>query len=510
MNEREIKRWSRNQWIAALLMVGSVRLAILWFSPDRLDLDPDNYRRLGRIWSETGTFGELLPPSSQRSATDAADSEDGTSPTTSPSASPGNLPAEQQVASSADRATEVLAREVRGEIQGVRPTAYRPPLYPAVLAGLDRFGWLNRTGIATVNWLAGVGSVLLLAWLANRLHGGRTAWLATALLTFDPLSALYSTQAMTETVATFWVMAATVLVLKAHQRSQWGWAIAAGITLGLGSLTRPPILVWAAGLLAWEVGYWLAARHGWRRRPVPSEPRSSEAENRDLTWNGEEISPVEACRTDRLAVRLVGISLGLVLVIAPWGLRNLWLLGEFRVTTTHGGYTLFLANNSSFYHSLRTAADPRDWEASAPDFQAQLRAAYPDRVEQGSDELVRDRAWSQAAWASIRSDWPGFARGIGTRLSWFWALSPNLEDNGRGRAVTLAVAFYYGAVFSLVCFSLWTVRRWGYAWRALGILVLVLTALHSLYWSNPRMRTPISPWLCWTAAACLSLTGRRD
>ena len=43
------------------------------------------------------------------------------------------------------------------------------------------------------------------------------------------------------------------------------------------------------------------------------------------------------------------LALTIVIVLSPWMIRNLVVLGEPVWTTTHGGYTLALANNPVYY-----------------------------------------------------------------------------------------------------------------------------------------------------------------
>lgn len=514
LNERTVRRWSRVEWLIALFIFGAIRWAVLSYAPERLDQDPDAYRTLGQVWSQTGTFG-VIPtretPEAETESSEELDSgasagnpEEDASSSETTGGSPGQAFSGATNSDSAEaKEPENLTWDLQERAAPVRATAYRPPLYPAILAGLDRFGWLDRRGIATLNWLWGVGSILLLAWLANRIHGRATAWGASFLLAIDPLSLAQSTLAMTETLATFLVLAAAVIAARAHERSSWLWSISAGLAFGIGALCRPPLLAWAVLLLFWELGSWLIQ---WRRwRLVPASPDELPRIDTASSLNEVPLSSAKKPSLAGLLVRTLGLSLGLTLALAPWGFRNLWMLGEFRVTTTHGGYTLFLANNRSFYEAIRKLPDPRDWQAKTPEFRAELRAASPNPVLNPPDELVQDRLWSEAAWRVIKSDISGFGLSTWTRVTWFWAVSPNMPESPGGRWVILGVAFFYGAMFSMVCFSLWTVKRWGKAWLFMGILVLVLTSIHSLYWSNPRMRTPISPWLCWTAAACLSL-----
>src|SRR5205823_6088481 len=56
---------------------------------------------------------------------------------------------------------------------------------------------------------------------------------------------------------------------------------------------------------------------------------------------------------------LLALSLGLVLL--PWMIRNLWVFGEPVGTTTHGGYTLALANNPVYYREVLNGPPGRVW-----------------------------------------------------------------------------------------------------------------------------------------------------
>ncbi len=60
-------------------------------------------------------------------------------------------------------------------------------------------------------------------------------------------------------------------------------------------------------------------------------------------------------------VRTAGLVLGLVAVLLPWVIRNAWVLGEPVWTTTHGGYTLSLANNEVYYRDVVNGPPGRVW-----------------------------------------------------------------------------------------------------------------------------------------------------
>ena len=82
------------------------------------------------------------------------------------------------------------------------------------------------------------------------------------------------------------------------------------------------------------------------------------------------------------------------LVISPWVVRNLVVFNHPILMTTHGGYTLLLGNNSSFYEFLRNGEWGQTWDATD---------AIPSR-HVAANELEYDRQCYQKAWQTMRSD----------------------------------------------------------------------------------------------------------
>src|SRR5205814_9425431 len=64
----------------------------------------------------------------------------------------------------------------------------------------------------------------------------------------------------------------------------------------------------------------------------------------------------------RLA-NVAGLVVAAAAVMSPWAIRNYRVFGKPVVTTTHGGYTLLLGNNSSFYEWLERDETGLPWDA---------------------------------------------------------------------------------------------------------------------------------------------------
>lgn len=120
------------------------------------------------------------------------------------------------------------------------PTAYRPPLYPLLLAPMVTVG--NEppmVQIALLHLGLGAGTVWLTTLVAkgSGLSRGRAA-LAAFLVACDPVLVWQSRAVMTETPAAFLTaFALAMLCLRG-----WKGAVLGGAGLGLAALCRPSLL----------------------------------------------------------------------------------------------------------------------------------------------------------------------------------------------------------------------------------------------------------------------------
>lgn len=340
---------------------------------------------------------------------------------------------------------------------GERPTAYRPPLYPLLLAPCEALGdeaW-SRIAVGVLHVALGVGAALLTLWIGRRWGLGHWSALAAALVACDPILLNQSTLVMTETLAALSVCTSLAALSWHDERPAPARAALAGLGLGLAALCRPTFLAWAALVAA----FWLLRATEGRRRMAS----------------------------------LGALVVGLAAVLAPWALRNLQQFGRPIVSTTHGGYTLLLGNNPSYYDFMQTANPGDVWHADEFDRQvAQARAAA------GDDELTADRRENALAWQTIRAQPMQFLRACLRRVGSFWGLLPHqtADDAGlRRSALRYAAASWYFAEFMLAAAGLCVLRSrlWRSAWLWGMLLAASLTAVHALYWSDMRMRAPLEP-----------------
>jgi len=338
----------------------------------------------------------------------------------------------------------------RGFVWDGRPTAYRPPLYPLVLAPLvavlpagTPLGW----GIAVLHAALGAATVLLTALAARRWGlGPARVLLAAGIVALDPVLVAQSRMVMTETLTALLLAASlAALGLPGHRGAALG-----GMALGLSALCRPSTLP-AAFLVVIAA---LVTGPGVRRQ-----------------------------RFGRGAM----VAAATIAMLAPWAARNARVFGEPVWTTTHGGYTLALANNPIYYAEVLDGPPGAVWSGAN---QKRWFDAIGPTVA-GLSEPAADRRLRSSALALCRARPRDFARASAARLARFWSARP-------------ASAVYPGSLRALV--AVWTIPLWvalvaGLSHRALWrwprvaapALLLGLTAVHAFYWTDMRMRAPLVP-----------------
>ena len=367
------------------------------------------------------------------------------------------------------------------------PTAFRPPLYPAVLSLLVDNGRLPAVAVATLHLGLGVATVLLTYWTARRILSAAGGIVASILVAVDPILLDASTQLMTETLAATLAAAVSWWWVRGFdsggQPSRVGrlsFAVALGGWLGLAYLCRPTFLVWAC-LLAGSFA--LLPQVSRRRR----------------------------CVGTCAVLAVVAVTVG------GWTWRNVRTWGEPIWATTHGGYTLLLGNNPLFYNYLRERAWFQPWDAEP--FLAAYRHRYqgdprseafwerswadePVRFPDSPGEVADDRLAYESARATIRREPAMFAWSAAVRLGRLWSPIPH-RAGGRSLAVVIASGLYYLALYAMIAVGLWRLGRRAVSprWWPVWTLVITLSVVHSVYWSNLRMRAPAMPGLAIVAAA---------
>jgi hypothetical protein len=380
----------------------------------------------------------------------------------------------------------------------VTPTAFRPPLYPWLLSRLaDNDGNISVFLIAMMHLLLGVGTVWLVWSIANQLMIP-WPWLPALLVTLDPLLLRASQVVMTETLAAFLAVLAWRLWLAVYPTDrterrtigQWLMLFGLGCTFGLSILARPTAGPWVA-LCA--LGLLFVACSCWKRR-------------------------VNDCLI---------VSLLVAACLAPWVLRNVAVMGKPIWATSHGGYTLLLANNPLIYEHFQRHGPSRQWNAeafherwasryetaekkSATEESFWLEPVAPEEIHPTWNELADDALAYSAAWSTIARHPLMFVLSSIYRVGWLWSPWPLVDSIG----LRLVIGGWYALMFALAVVGLrqgnWAGSRqaWLRVWWLPLALVLSLTLIHAVFWSNMRMRAPAMAVIYVAASMAIPLNVR--
>lgn len=357
------------------------------------------------------------------------------------------------------------------------PTAIHPPLFSVVLAGVYK---VVGVGSTSTRWAAGrvleavLGAlaVLLIAVIGMRLFGRLPGLVASAIAAVYPPLILVGSTLMSEPLFIVLVLAA-VLTALVHRDSphRLRWAVATGVLIGLGALTRGNglVLVIPIGALVWSE----RPRVSWRSVQAP-----------------------------------VALVIATIVTLVPWTIRNAHVFGQFVPITTETGYIVDGTYDSVSQHLHRYPAiwlppfgQIRRIEATDPTIN---EAQLTDKLMSDGLSYISDHPGSVANtlyWNARRllDISPGFER-------WF----ASSESYPPSLAVISSYAFWILLVFAVAGVVIRAARArargapaavW---WCPVALILVTMPLMEST-----RYRSPADPFLVMLAALGLIAVAER-
>ena len=357
---------------------------------------------------------------------------------------------------------------------GLYATAFRPPVVPWITSLLYRGIGHDYLGALLLQCAIGALVPPLLARFAGMLFGGAVGALAGWLAVIEPVLVFFSGYLLTETTFCAALLVALLLTAAWVKTPRAGRALASGLAWGVATLTRPTALLLPVVAAAWA----------W----VPL----------GLTTDARE-----------RARQLLIVVLGMVLVIAPWTLRNAVALHAFVPVTTGGGRALLDSNNPVVWN------DPGARGGALSLYRVEPWASH----FRGLSEPAADAYAQREAVAFLRAhvaEWPAMAA---AKLARFWRLTAETASTGgawQSPASRLRRVIDPLLVWSIVAFpfAVWGLvrtwrgpRRW---FQLLPVLVILyFMALAIVYWGALRTRVPAEPLIVVFTAAGIDDVRRR-
>ncbi len=347
---------------------------------------------------------------------------------------------------------------------GVTPTAYRPPLYPAFISFFWRANEAPILAVMVLQAALGAATVALTYLIARDRFSSRVAQLAGAGMALAPMSSRYVATILTETLFTFLL---TLGVLCWGRRRH----VATGITLGLAALTRQALVPFILLLSL------TAVARAWR---------------------------------SRLGTHVIAVSA--LLVLSPWTVRNALVFGRFVPVADDGwGQNLLLGTVE-----MHLGMPP--WAQVAP----ALRAI--DRDHAGAELVVREHAAMRRGMQHI---WESPLRWIKARATQYPRLFIDTGEyllggddqityqqawkTGHARVVVTKTAVALGnlVVVVLALCGLFAARRQLLALTPVWLFPAFLVVAHIPMWIEPRFGLPMMPMTFVLAAAgALAIVGQ--
>jgi len=361
-------------------------------------------------------------------------------------------------------AVNLLDGHFYGRLPERGPDSDLPPLYPFFLAGVYSVFGRDALAVAGVQIALDALTVLLVFWIGRRVGGEAVGLLAAAFYGLYPYL-LYQNLTLNDTGLFILLLAAAVAAAYRVRDTQAArWAVALGLAVGLGALTKTWILLVLA----------LLALDWWRALGF------------------------------RAALRLALVAGGVaLLVLAPWAIRNTRLHGELVLVSTNSGSNLHQGNNACVADYLARGWDAQ-WVSCIARAPADLSEVAADRWHraQALDYLrAHPRAWPRlfatklwVLWAPIviPYDLPPGASLLDDAVLQFQSRSFQI-----GRVVH---ALYFAPLLALGAAGL------VWAWRdrrPIGPLLAVFAAVtitYLVFHPSTRYRAPADPFVFVLAA----------
>ena len=355
----------------------------------------------------------------------------------------------------------------------------RPPLYPAFVAAVYACcGLANYQAVRALQAALALATVALVYFLGRRLYGRRVGLWAAGLYCFYPSMLGQANLLMSETLFTFWLVLACLVVARSLERESIGWLGAAGVVIGLAALTRsvlwlfPPVLALYV-LVAWKTGF--------RRR---------------------------------LAAACLMVA-AFAATIAPWSIRCSRLEGTFVAIDVMGGRNFMMGN---YEHTPLE----RMWDViSIPDAPgAEVKPWY--RVLAGENPGFRELTQGQRDKLAMRRgvrfvlENPGVTlRRDVVKFFNFWQLERSLVAGmGRGWfgdlplcAVLPLTALIFGAYAAAMIAGIFGAAMAPAAdrrlWWLLLLVIVYVCGLHTLVFAHSRYHLPLVPLVLIFASAAV-------
>lgn len=382
---------------------------------------------------------------------------------------------------------------------------YQAPLYPYVLGAWFKAAGDGLTALRGLQAAWGSLAAVLLAWAMSRPFGRAAGLIAGVMFALYPpaiyfdgliqkasldallISALLAAMASLPAAAGARPGSLPVsddsAVLNRVARRRWRVAallVLIGALLGVLILTRENAMIWAPLLAIW------AAR---TTRTTRSSNEAGRGGSQPAGW-----------------AAAAAFAAGLAVVLAPVGLRNLAVGGEWSISTFQAGPNFYIGNSTHADGRYRPMRPGRE----TPEFERRDATELAERdVGHALTPREVSRYWTRRAWEDIRDDPGRWLKLMGLKAlmvvnayevgdveaqSVYQAFSPLLA--------VLSMVWHFGVLAPLAAAGMVLARRRRPA-RTLAALIAAMAAAVVLFYVLGRYRYPLAVLMTPLAAAAV-------
>jgi 4-amino-4-deoxy-L-arabinose transferase-like glycosyltransferase len=327
--------------------------------------------------------------------------------------------------------------------------AFRPPLYPVLIAAACRLTHYSVDAFVVCEALISTATAALVYWITAQFARPAAALAAATLDAFCPYDFYHDTQLQENVLYDALALAACACLMVALDQRTWRGFFLAGVLAGVAVLTRMSHMAATLFLLGTVL--------------FPFRHRARQAFHSVLAF-----------------------SLGLLILLGPWMVRN-WLVTRHLALTSETGFALARAHNAyTFrYYPYRANID-ESWEAYHQNMDEQHRKAL-DRV--ADDEFACQRWYYQQAVEYIR------AHPLETVLEGFYKVAVNflgVLSPLHGWFKNWSYTISYWLVTLLALRGLPRLRGTSF-FKVFLAMVLAQAAVSFVFWAHTSHRTYLDP-----------------
>lgn len=320
----------------------------------------------------------------------------------------------------------------KGLIVAENLKSFRPPLYPLFLSILTILK-LNLTGIRIFQSIISTMTVFIIYIIGKETFGEKEGIISAGISAFYPFFIFYNGFLLTESLFIFLTVLCVMYLIRVYEKNGVV-SLKAGISMGLGGLTRPTLQIY----LPFAIFHILFFKE----------------------------------KLNLKLKKIIFLIVGFCLVLSPWIIRNYKIFHKFIPGTTMGGWVF--------------------WEGNNPYSDGGPCSYFPENILQ-IEETTRDKLLYRLTLKVIKENPERFKYLLKNKFKRFWNIVPNAPEFERKFLYRLISVLTFGVMmpFFMIGFFISLKNRKAQYFHT---LIIFFTIFHMVFLASIRYRIAIEPF----------------